>query len=51
MLATILIMVLTTLSYVHAVAYYIDAALALALLSFAATLAATLYITRRRQPR
>jgi multicomponent Na+:H+ antiporter subunit F len=50
-LATILIMVLTTLSYVHAVSYYIDAALALALLSFAATLAATLYITRRRQPR
>ena len=50
-LATILIMVLTTLSYVHGVAYYIDAALALALLSFAATLAATLYITRRRQPR
>ena len=51
-LATILIMVLTTLSYVHRVSYYIDAALALALLSFAATLVATRYITRRRrQPR
>jgi multicomponent Na+:H+ antiporter subunit F len=50
-LATILIMVLTTLSYVHRVSYYIDAALALALLSFAATLVATVYITRRRQPR
>ena len=50
-LATILIMLLTTLSYVHSVSYYIDAALALALLSFAATLVATLYITRRRQPR
>jgi multicomponent Na+:H+ antiporter subunit F len=50
-LATILIMVLTTLSYVHGVSYYVDAALALALLSFAATLVATVYITRRRQPR
>ena len=47
-LATILIMVLTTLSYVQGVSYYIDAALALALLSFAATLVATRYITRRR---
>jgi multisubunit Na+/H+ antiporter MnhF subunit len=33
------------------VSYYVDAALALALLSFAATLVATVYITRRRQPR
>ena len=48
-LATILIMVLTTLSYVHGVSYYIDAALGLALLSFAATLVASLYITRRRR--
>jgi multicomponent Na+:H+ antiporter subunit F len=48
-LATILIMVLTTLSYVSRVSYYIDAALALALLSFAATLVASLYITRRRR--
>jgi len=47
-LATVLIIVLTTLSYLHAVSYYIDAALALALLSFAATIAAALYITRRR---
>jgi multicomponent Na+:H+ antiporter subunit F len=48
-LATILIMVLTTLSYLNGVSYYIDAALALALLSFAATLVAALYLTRRRQ--
>ncbi len=47
-LATILIVVLTTLSYVHEVSYYIDAALALALLSFAATLVAARYILRRR---
>jgi multisubunit Na+/H+ antiporter MnhF subunit len=42
-------MVLTTLSYLHGVSYYIDAALGLALLSFAATLVASLYITRRRR--
>jgi multicomponent Na+:H+ antiporter subunit F len=47
-LATILIMLLTTLSYVNGVSYYIDAALALALLSFASTLVAAMYITRRR---
>ena len=47
-LATILIMVLTTLSYVHRVSYYIDAALALALLSFASTLVAAMYLIRRR---
>ena len=47
-LATILIIVLTTLSYVHGVSYYIDAALALALLSFAATLVGARYILRRR---
>jgi multicomponent Na+:H+ antiporter subunit F len=46
-LATILIIVLTALSYLHDVSYYIDAALALALLSFAATIAAALYLTRR----
>ena len=48
-LATILLMLLTTLSYVNSVSYFIDAALALALLSFASTLVATLYITRRRR--
>jgi multicomponent Na+:H+ antiporter subunit F len=50
-LASILIIVLTTLSYLQGVAYYIDAALALALLSFASTIAAALYLTRRgREP-
>ena len=46
-LATILIIVLTTLSYVQQVSYYIDAALGLALLSFTSTIAAALYLTRR----
>ena len=46
-LATILIMVLTTLSYLDGVSYYIDEALALALLSFASTLVAARYVTRR----
>ena len=49
-LSTILIIVLTTLSYVNGVSYYIDAALALALLSFAATIVAARYLTRRRAP-
>jgi multicomponent Na+:H+ antiporter subunit F len=48
-LASILIIVLTTLSYVDGVSYYVDAALALALLSFAATLVAARYIVRRRR--
>jgi multicomponent Na+:H+ antiporter subunit F len=46
-LGTIVIILLTTLSYVQGVAYYIDAALALALLSFLATLVAARYLTRR----
>lgn len=46
-LASILILVLTSLSYVQGVSFYIDAALALALLSFASTIAAALYLTRR----
>ena len=46
-LGTIVIIILTTLSYLNDVSYYIDAALALALLSFAATLIATRYLTRR----
>jgi multicomponent Na+:H+ antiporter subunit F len=48
-LATILIIVLATLSYLERTSYSIDAALALSLLSFAATLVAALYITRRRR--
>jgi multicomponent Na+:H+ antiporter subunit F len=49
-LGTIVIIVLTTLSYVNGVSYYIDAALALALLSFTATLVACRYVTRGRRP-
>jgi multicomponent Na+:H+ antiporter subunit F len=49
-LGTIVIIMLTTLSYLNGVSYYIDAALALALLSFSATLVAARYITRRRRP-
>ena len=46
-LVTIVVMVLTTLSYVQGVSYYIDAALALALLSFTGTLVAVRYVIRR----
>ena len=49
-LSTILIIVLATLSYVNDVPYYIDAALALALLSFAATIVAARYVTDERGP-
>ena len=49
-LSTVLIIVLTTLSYSNGVSYYIDAALALALLSFGATVAAVRYVTRDRRP-
>jgi multicomponent Na+:H+ antiporter subunit F len=45
-LVTIVIMLLTLLSYLRGVSYYIDAALALALLSFTATLVAARYATR-----
>ena len=45
-LVVIVIAVLTTLSYVRDESYYIDAALALALLSFLATLDAARYVTR-----
>ena len=48
-LGTIVIIMLTTLSYLNGVSYYVDAALALALLSFTATLVAARYITRRRR--
>lgn len=47
-LVSLLILVLTTLSYVNGVSYFVDAALGLALLSFASTLVAAPYITRRR---
>ena len=49
-LGTIVIILLTTLSYLSGVSYYIDAALALALLSFSATLVAARYLTRQRGP-
>ncbi len=48
-LGTILIIMLTTLSYVNGVSYYIDASLALALLSFSATLVTARYVMRRRR--
>jgi multicomponent Na+:H+ antiporter subunit F len=49
-LGTIVIMLLTTLSFLNDVSYYIDAALALALLSFAATLVTAKFIIRGRGP-
>jgi len=45
-LVVIVIALLTALSYVREESYYIDAALALALLSFTATLVAARYVTR-----
>jgi multicomponent Na+:H+ antiporter subunit F len=45
-LAVILIAVLSTLSYARGVSYYIDAALGLALLSFASTLVTARYLMR-----
>ena len=47
---SVVIVVLTTLSYVNGVSYYIDAALALALLSFTSTLVAARYVIRGRRP-
>lgn len=46
-LVSIVVVLLTTFSYVRDVSYYIDAALALALLSFAATLVAARHVSRR----
>ena len=46
MLVAIVIVLLTTLSYLRDVSYYIDAALALALLALTATLVAARYVTR-----
>ena len=45
-LVAIVIVLLTILSYLRDVSYYIDAALSLALLSFTATLVAARYVTR-----
>jgi multicomponent Na+:H+ antiporter subunit F len=45
-LVVIVIALLATLSYVRGVSYYIDAALGLALLALASTLAAARYVTR-----
>ena len=47
-LVAIVIVLLTILSYRHGVSYYIDAALALALLSFTATLVAARHVPRGR---
>jgi multicomponent Na+:H+ antiporter subunit F len=47
-LVAIVIVLLTILSYVRDVSYYIDAALALALLSFTATLVAARHVVRGR---
>lgn len=47
-LVSIVIALLTILSYLRNVSYYIDAALALALLSFTATLVAANHVVRGR---
>lgn len=47
-LVAIVIALLTLLSYLRDVSYYIDAALALALLSLTATFVAARYVTRGR---
>ncbi|MEO8510627.1 MAG: monovalent cation/H+ antiporter complex subunit F [Chloroflexota bacterium] len=48
MLVSLIIVLLTILSYLNDVSYYLDAALALALLSFTATLVAARYVIRGR---
>jgi multicomponent Na+:H+ antiporter subunit F len=47
-LVSIVVVLLTILSYLRDVSYYIDAALALALLSFVATLVAVRHVIRGR---
>jgi multicomponent Na+:H+ antiporter subunit F len=47
-LVSIVVALLTVLSYQRDVSYYIDAALALALLSFTATVVVARYVTRGR---
>ncbi len=49
-LGSIVIIVLATLSYVQGVSFYIDAALALALLSLTATIVVARYVTRGEGP-
>jgi multicomponent Na+:H+ antiporter subunit F len=49
-LGSIVILLLASFSYLRGVSYYLDAALALALLSFAATLVAARYVGRRDPP-
>jgi len=47
-LVSIVVALLTILSYLREVSYYVDAALTLALLSFASTLVAARYLLRGR---
>lgn len=47
-LVAFVICLLTTLSYLNDVSYYVDAALVLAILSFTATLVAARYVIRGR---
>jgi len=46
-IGTLVVILLTTLSYLNGVAFYIDSALALALLSFVATLVAARFVILR----
>lgn len=48
-LVALVVVLLTALSYVARVSYYVDAALALALLSFTATLVAARHVMRGRR--
>lgn len=50
-LVSVVVILLTTLSYVHQVSYYVDAALGLALLSLTGTFVAVRYLGRRQGPR
>jgi multicomponent Na+:H+ antiporter subunit F len=47
-IGSIVVIVLTTLSYLNGVSFYVDAGLALALLSFTATLVVARYVARAR---
>jgi multicomponent Na+:H+ antiporter subunit F len=47
-LVSVVVMALSILSYLRDVSYYVDAALAVALLSFTATLVAVGHVTRGR---
>lgn len=50
-LVSIVVALLTILSYLRDVSYYVDAALTLALLSFSATLVSARYLFRGRRAR